>query len=329
MSVTILSALLRANLAGSAAILLILVLRRPARRWCGPLPAYLLWLMAPLSILAGLLPMHVASRAQAPTVVLAAAAGQIAPLARQAPALADLLVAAWAAGVAVCLVLLWTRQARFVRLLGRLSPLEGAPGVFRGEHVGAGPFVLGCLRPRIVTPADFGARFDDEARRLILTHEQVHLERGDAAINGLAALIQCLAWFNPLAHLGATRLRMDQEIACDAAVVARHPQTRRLYAETLLGAALAPLSAPFGCHWPAPSGPPIPLRPPSSKIRSGSRYRTPTLAPWPSPPRPGASPRRCSNAASAWTAGFRPAPCARKASKASARPCCRSPRSSA
>lgn len=97
----------------------------------------------------------------------------------------------------------------------------------------------------MVAPIDF------EARRLVLAHEAVHLKRGDAAVNGLAALVQCLAWFNPLAHLAAQRLRVDQEIACDAAVAARHPASRRLYAETLLGAALQPLSAPFGCHWPA------------------------------------------------------------------------------
>ena len=101
-----------------------------------------------------------------------------------------------------------------------------------------------------MTPADFDSRFEGEARRLVLAHEGVHLARGDAAINGLVTLVQCLAWFNPLAHLAARWLRVDQEIACDAAVVARHPHARRLYAETLLGAALTPVSAPFGCHWP-------------------------------------------------------------------------------
>jgi TonB family protein len=101
-----------------------------------------------------------------------------------------------------------------------------------------------------VTPADFDTRFEGEARRLVLAHEGVHLKRGDAAVNGLVTLVQCLAWFNPLAHLAARRLRVDQEIACDAAVIARHPAARRLYAETLLGAALTPVSAPFGCHWP-------------------------------------------------------------------------------
>ena len=252
MSATMLEALLRANLAGSAAILLVLALRRPVRRRLGPMAAYLLWSAVPLCALAGLLPPPAASNALAPAVTLmASAAHGLQPLTRGAATFADPLIAAWAAGVLAMALLLARRQARFVRSLGRLEPLEGASGVLRGEHSGAGPFVLGSLRPRIVAPADFEARFAGEARGLILAHERVHLERADAAINGLMAMVQCLAWCNPLVHLAAHRLRVDQEIACDAAVVARHPRARRLYAETLLDAALMPRLVPFGCHWPA------------------------------------------------------------------------------
>ncbi len=252
MSGLVLMVLLRANLAGSAAVLLILLLRRPVRRRFGPLAAYGLWLAAPLCVLAALLPAHAPAEALAPAVsLIASAAGGIAPLARQAPGLMEACAIVWALGALVTGALFVRRQLAFVRRLGRLEPLAGAPGVLRGQHTGAGPFVLGSLRPRIVTPADFETRFEGEARRLVLAHESVHLARGDATINGLVAALQCLAWFNPLVHAAARRLRVDQEIACDAAVVARHPQARRLYAETLLGAALVPLSAPFGCHWPA------------------------------------------------------------------------------
>jgi len=251
-SAAILMTLLRANLAGSAAILLILILRRPVRRRFGAPAAYLLWLAAPLCILASLLPAHAPAAALAPAITLVAAEVRpIAPVMQQAGALADILVLPWAAGAAVMAGLFARRQAKFVRMLGRLEPLEGTPSILRGQHLGAGPFVLGSFRPRIVTPADFDARFEGEARRLVLAHEAVHLERGDAVINGLVAAAQCLAWCNPLIHLAARLLRVDQEIACDAAVVARRPDARRLYAETLLGAALTPLSVPFGCHWPA------------------------------------------------------------------------------
>jgi TonB family protein len=250
-SVAILGALLRANLAGSAAILLILALRRPIRLRFGPFAAYLLWLAAPLCVLAGLLPAQASTQVLAPAVTFAATALRpIAPLTR-ATGFADIIVVVWSAGAMATAALFVRRHMRFVRLLGRLEPLEGSAGVLRGQHLGAGPFVLGSLRPRIVTPSDFETRFSAEARRLVLAHEGVHLARGDAAINGLVTVIQCLAWFNPLAYLAARRLRVDQEIACDAAVISRHPDSRRLYAETLLDAALTPWSAPFGCHWPA------------------------------------------------------------------------------
>jgi TonB family protein len=252
MTTLVLPGLLRANLAGSAAILLVLALRRPVRRRLGPTAAYALWLAVPLCVLAGLLPAHAPPGALAPAVTLMAAAAQgLEPVARGAADAAQLLIAAWAGGVLAAAALLARRQTRFVRSLGRLEPLEGSPDVLRGQHLGAGPFVLGSLKPRIVAPADFEARFQGEARGLILAHERVHLHRGDAAINGLVAVVQCLAWFNPLAHLGVRLLRIDQEIACDAAVIAQRPQARRLYAETLLDAALMPRLVPFGCHWPA------------------------------------------------------------------------------
>jgi TonB family protein len=252
MSGAILQALLHANLAGAAAILLVLALRGPVRRRFGPTAAYLFWSAVPIFVLAGLLPPPASAGGLAPAVsLIASAARGLSPLARNTAGLADILIAVWVAGAVATAALFAWRQTGFVRSLGRLEPLAEDPSVLRGEHRGSGPFVLGSLRPRIVAPADFEARFAGEARGLILAHERVHLDRGDATINGLVAGLQCLAWFNPLVHLAAQRLRVDQEIACDAAVVARRPEARRLYAETLLDAALTPRLVPFGCHWPA------------------------------------------------------------------------------
>ena len=53
-------------------------------------------------------------------------------------------------------------------------------------------------------------------------------------MNAVVALIQCLCWFNPLVHLAARWIRFDQELACDAAVIAERPGLRRPYAEALL-----------------------------------------------------------------------------------------------
>jgi TonB family protein len=132
--------------------------------------------------------------------------------------------------------------------MGRLEPF--AAGVFRAQSPQVGPAVVGVLRPRIVTPSDFEARFAADERELILAHEGVHLRRGDAAVNALACAVQCLCWFNPLAHLAARLMRIDQELACDARVIGRFPQARRTYAELLLKTQIAAQPLPLGCHWP-------------------------------------------------------------------------------
>ena len=71
-------------------------------------------------------------------------------------------------------------------------------------------------------PADFAARYSADEQDLIIAHERQHAARHDPAANALLALLQCAFWFNPLMHLAASRFRFDQELACDAAVMARH-----------------------------------------------------------------------------------------------------------
>jgi len=132
---------------------------------------------------------------------------------------APIVLAAWLAGAILTAASLMRRQAAFLR--------DADLGL-------AGPAIVGFSHPRIVTPDDFTRRFSDSERKLILTHEQVHLERNDARINALIALVRCLFWFNPLVHVGARTLRIDQELSCDAEVIDRRPRVRRAYAETRL-----------------------------------------------------------------------------------------------
>lgn len=111
------------------------------------------------------------------------------------------------------------------------------------------PLLVGLLRPRIVLPADFFTRYDALEQELILVHEAVHLRRHDSAANLLTTLFQTVFWFNPLLHFAARRVRLDQELACDAAVLAQHPNSRSAYAGAILKAALIESSAPMACHW--------------------------------------------------------------------------------
>lgn len=254
----LLAGLAHANLAAGVAIVAAALLRKPVRRAFGARAAYGLWLAAPLAAIAVLVPpMATPSPIVAPMMleIAAVAGGAVDASVSTAPSLPAMAFWLWIMGAGAVAVLLLLRQARFVTALGRLEPLAG--GLFRAERAGAGPAVVGVLRPRIVTPADFESRFAPGEREVILAHEQAHLRSGDAAINALAALALCACWFNPLVHLAVYLMRIDQELACDAAVLGRFPQARRLYAEVLLKTQLATQPLPFGCHWPAAAEHPL------------------------------------------------------------------------
>ena len=227
MAIDVLEALARANIAGALVVLLVLLARRPARRWFGPEAAYLLW-AAPIG--AALL-----SLAPWPFGAPWPGAEQITlrPLVEQAADHRSLL-ALWLAGAGRGLVLAWKAQAAFER--------DARAGR-------AGPAVSGFLAPRVIMPAT--DPYSDDERRLIRAHEREHILRGDPKANALAAALQVVFWFNPLVHLAGRLMRTDQELACDAAVLRRFPRSRRLYAETLLKTELARAPLPFGCRWGA------------------------------------------------------------------------------
>lgn len=263
MASDILTLLLRANLAIAAAVLLVLIVRRPVRSLFGARAAYGLWLIAPLAVFAVLLPPRTIT-VQAPAAPTPIAAPAVAAAATAASAtvkpeaaaqqgiqphrVGDTLVIIWALVALLAIGVQAERQRRFLKSLGRL---RGEKDLFHAEHAGVGPAVIGALSPRVVLPADFALRFTPEEQALILAHERNHLSTGDAQINALTIAIQCAFWFNPLVHIGANRLRVDQEIACDAAVLTRYPVARRTYGEAMLKTQLAPHAPPLGCHWPA------------------------------------------------------------------------------
>ena len=246
----LLQELIEATLAGSAAVVLVLILRRPLRRAFGARAAYALWLLAPLAILATLLPAATVAVARVPVVQALALPPVFATAAAPAADALDgtrLLLALWLSGAAASAAWLWHAQIRFRGGLGSLLPHGDA---LRAQAANAGlPATLGLWRPQVVLPAEFETRFDAEQQALVLAHEHRHIARLDPWANAAAALLRCLFWFNPLFHLAASRMRHDQELACDADVLAAHPRQRRQYGNALLTAQLALQTAPLGCHF--------------------------------------------------------------------------------
>lgn len=97
------------------------------------------------------------------------------------------------------------------------------------------PALFGIWHPRLLVPAQMLERLDERELRLILLHELTHLKRRDIFANWAMILLHALHWFNPFVWLAMKRLRADQELACDAAVMARlADDERRLYGGTLI-----------------------------------------------------------------------------------------------
>ncbi len=115
--------------------------------------------------------------------------------------------------------------------------LRRLPDIRLSENV-SGPMVTGVSKPMILLPADFEIRFSADQRRFALIHEMAHIKRGDLWVAFIVLAVRALFWPNPLVHYAAHKLRVDQEAACDASVVARTgEETTHSYAETLVHAA--------------------------------------------------------------------------------------------
>ncbi len=244
------TALVRLQLAVSAAILMVLLLRPLALRWCGAGTAYWLWLVVPLAAMAVLLPAHEQVVVIPVTPDIPILRPHIAPdldagIAREHAAVppavrlgvpdghltSGLLIALWLLGAGVFLI-------RSIVNTRRLT-----------SSASIGPALVGVLRPRLVLPQDFEARFNAEERALILAHEEMHRASRHTLVNALVEVARCASWFNPLAHWAALRFRADQELACDTAVIAAHPEARRAYAQALLKAQVSDIYLPMGCVW--------------------------------------------------------------------------------
>lgn len=251
--------LLEATLASTAAIVLVLLMRKPMRAMFGPGVGYALWWLVPASLMAVMLPEPQRDSGWVPAAGVAAMPGRAmetlqsvaSVLPETTPAWTDsgrLVFVVWLIGLLSALLFMVMQQRRFLHALGPLN--RRADGLYQSDTQLAGlPAVFGLWRARIVVPADFDARFDADERVLMRAHENAHVAAGDLQANAFAVALRCVFWFNPLLHWAIGRFRHDQEIACDARVLHLFPQARRQYGQAMLKAQLAPGALPTGCNW--------------------------------------------------------------------------------
>jgi len=160
--------------------------------------------------------------------------------------IASVLLLVWALGVAALLaraVASQLRARRVARTGERVAPSLAAAafreaGVIVDVRLCDGidsPAVTGILRPTVLLPRSAKA-WSPERLRVVLVHELAHVRRRDALAQLVADVACALHWFDPLAWLAASRLRVERELAADDAVLASGVRPSS-YAEELLAVA--------------------------------------------------------------------------------------------
>jgi beta-lactamase regulating signal transducer with metallopeptidase domain len=235
-------------LATTLLMALVMMLRRPVARWLGAGAAYLLWALPLARMLLPALPQDVASpsplqhavdQVGLPALLVQAPAAEVAQGSAALPWL-ELGIGVWLAGVIAFLALHGIGYVRFRRLILRDATPLGEEGRIRivSSAQASGPLAFGVIRPYIVLPADFGLRFDAQEQDMAIAHERAHHERADLAANLVSLGLLALHWCNPVAWIAYRAYRADQELACDARVLALYGQDQaHAYGRAILKAA--------------------------------------------------------------------------------------------
>jgi beta-lactamase regulating signal transducer with metallopeptidase domain len=250
-------------------MLVVLALRRPVAQAFGAHVAYALWALPALRLMLPPLPgwstlyVPIAHRGPAEPLVLGivdpatatrlvsdtAATASLPAVATASPAfdplidsetLLPLLIALWSVGVVTWFGWQMLRYRRFLRqALAVATPLARVAGVeVLVTPAVAGPMAAGIRHRRILLPADFNSRYTPEERRLALLHEAAHHDRRDLAANLAGLAVVAVHWWNPVAHWAYRAFRRDQELACDASVLAgSSAETRAIYGSAVLKSA--------------------------------------------------------------------------------------------
>lgn len=233
--------LLRMLLTTTVGLAMVLLLRKPMRRAFGAGPAFTLWALPLLLAAMPWLPAPLPALSLHPVTTMLSTQTFVdtydASLNTN-----EWLIAVWLLGIAYGITRLAIRYATLARACRTLPDamqqrlLTEHPALAK-RHLrlhAAGPAVMWAPRARLLLPEDFLARYDADAREMMLRHECTHLRRGDAWWGLLSECALIVLWFHPLAWLALPRFQLDQELACDESVLRASPQHELRYAQTLM-----------------------------------------------------------------------------------------------
>lgn len=230
-------------------MVLVLIIRTPVRRSFGPGVAYALWAIPVLRMI--LPPLPEAWRGSALptmpmpediTVYLGAPVATLPAEPASGIGWPVVLLGLWIAGAlgfALYHLIAHSRFCARVQRTARRSEIVAAGNVRVIEtDAAAGPLAFGVLRKFVAFPRDFTERYDPLERDLALAHELGHHARGDLIANWVALAMLALHWFNPIAWRAFRAFRADQEMACDALVLAgRARELRAAYGRAIVKSA--------------------------------------------------------------------------------------------
>lgn len=133
-------------------------------------------------------------------------------------------------GIAFCGHFIWS----YIAIRRRLSIAEkGEADIYYVQDI-ATPMAFGVIKPRIYLPVNL----EENNLFYVLSHEKMHIKRGDHILK-IAAYVVCIVhWFNPMVWVAYHILGDDIEMACDEAVVRTiGGEKKKEYANALLLAA--------------------------------------------------------------------------------------------
>ncbi|MBD3920909.1 M56 family metallopeptidase [Paenibacillus sp. PR3] len=97
------------------------------------------------------------------------------------------------------------------------------------------PALTGLFRPKLLLPAGLLTSLGEQQMQHIMLHELAHWKRRDLLVNALMHILLAIHWFNPMLWYAYSRMREDQEFACDAHALSKlQPTDSRDYALTII-----------------------------------------------------------------------------------------------